>query len=78
MLGTRSCSLLSLLLILVPLSLSSDAPRVSGAATLGVDSAGDRVLLQLQVVVHAGHVHLERRNYSKTLNRYDQNLSVLP
>ena len=33
-----------------------DAPRVSGAAALGADPAGDGVLLQLQVVVHAGHV----------------------
>ena len=34
----------------------SDASRVSGAATLGADCAGDEVLLQLQIVVHAGHV----------------------
>ena len=36
-----------------------DASRMRRASTLGADSAGDGVLLQLKVVVHAGH--LQRR-----------------
>ena len=36
----------------------SDAPWVSGAAMLGADCASEEVLLQLQIVVHAGHVQI--------------------
>ena len=50
----------------------SDASRVSGAATLGADSIGNGVLLQLQVVIHAGHV--QRRARQAKLN-LDQGVS---
>ena len=50
----------------------SGASRVSGATKLGADCTSNKVLLQLQVVIHAGHV--QRRARQAKLN-LDQGVS---